>query len=131
MAFSDTFKALADPVRREILTLLKKGRMPAGEIAANFGLTSATVSYHLSLLKKAGLIYETREKNYIYYDLNTSVVEEVMLWLSELRGVTDTGAAEDPEAGHDTADGDAQDAKTDTEIYGPETEAGKEAANEV
>ena len=131
MAFSDTFKALADPVRREILTLLKKGRMPAGEIAANFGLTGATVSYHLSLLKKAGLICETREKNYIYYDLNTSVVEEVMLWLSELRGVTDTGAAEDPGSKDDAKYGDVQKTGTDTEIYGPETEAGKEAANEV
>ena len=98
MAFSDTFKALADPVRREILTLLRKGRMSAGEIASNFGLTGATVSYHLSTLKKADLISETREKNYIYYQLNTSVVEEVMLWLSELRGMQDAGAEHsDPE----------------------------------
>ncbi len=133
MAFSDTFKALADPVRREILTLLKKGRMPAGEIAANFGLTGATVSYHLSLLKKAGLIYEAREKNYIYYDLNTSVVEEVMLWLSELRGVTDMNAAEDPGAEDDVMPevGDVQETGTDIGSCGPETEAGKEAANEV
>ena len=83
MAFAETFKALSDPVRREILNLLKGGRLTAGEIAGQFDMTAATVSYHLSLLKKAGLIFESREKNYIYYSLNASVLEEVLLWLQD------------------------------------------------
>ncbi len=86
MGFADTFKALSDPVRREILTLLKGGRLSAGEIGSHFEMTGATISYHLNILKKAELIYETRQKNFIYYELNTSVVEEVMLWLSNLKG---------------------------------------------
>lgn len=86
MGFAETFKALSDPVRREILTLLKEGRLSAGEIASHFDMTGATISYHLSILKKAELVYESREKNFIYYGLNTSVVEEVMLWLSDLKG---------------------------------------------
>lgn len=86
MSFADTFKALGDPVRREILTLLKAGRLSAGEIGSHFDMTGATISYHLGILKKADLVYETREKNFIYYELNTSVVEEVMLWLSQLKG---------------------------------------------
>ena len=86
MGFAETFKALSDPIRREILTLLKNGRLSAGEIGSHFEMTGATISYHLSILKKAGLICESKEKNYIYYTLNTSVVEEVMLWLSELKG---------------------------------------------
>jgi len=84
MALAETFKALSDPVRREILNLLKGGRLTAGEIAGQ--LTAATVSYHLSLLKKAGLIFESREKNFIYYSLNASVLEEVLLWLQDLKG---------------------------------------------
>jgi DNA-binding transcriptional ArsR family regulator len=86
MAFEDTFKALSDPVRRRILTLLKGGMMSAGDIASNFDMTGATVSYHLSVLKKADLIYEKKEKNFIYYGLNMTVVEEMMLWLSDLKG---------------------------------------------
>ena len=86
MGFAETFKALSDPILREILTLLKNGRLSAGEIGSHFEMTGATISYHLSILKKAGLIFESKEKNYIYYTLNTSVVEEVMLWLSELKG---------------------------------------------
>ena len=86
MGFAETFKALADPVRRDILTLLRQGRLSAGEIGSYFDMTGATISYHLGILKKAGLVFEQREKNYIYYELNTSVVEEVMLWLSELKG---------------------------------------------
>ena len=86
MSFAETFKALADPVRRDILTLLRQGRLSAGEIGAHFDMTGATISYHLGILKKAGLVFEQREKNYIYYELNTSVVEEVMLRLSELKG---------------------------------------------
>lgn len=86
MAFADTFKALSDPVRREILVLLKNGRMSAGEIGSNFDMTAATISHHLNLLKKADLVFETKYKNYIYYELNISVVEEIMLWLSQLKG---------------------------------------------
>ena len=86
MSFAETFKALSDPVRREILQLLKQGRMSAGDIASRFDMTAATVSYHLKLLKKADLIWETKEKNYIFYELNTSVLEEIMLWISDLKG---------------------------------------------
>ena len=86
MAFGETFKALSDPARREILNLLKGGRLTAGEIAGRFDMTAATVSYHLSRLKKAGLIFESREKNYIDYSLNASVLEEVLLWIQDLKG---------------------------------------------
>lgn len=86
MSFGETFKALSDPARREILNLLKGGRMTAGEIAGRFDMTAATVSYHLSRLKKAGLVFESREKNYIYYSLNASVLEEVLLWIQDLKG---------------------------------------------
>ena len=85
MGFADTFKALSDPVRREILEMLKKRRMSAGEIGSHFDMTGATISYHLSILKKAELVKETKQKNYVIYELNTSVVEEIMLWLSELK----------------------------------------------
>ena len=87
MGFSETMKALSDPVRREILNLLKGGSMTAGDIAGRFDMTGATVSYHLSQLKKAGLIFESREKNYIYYSLNASVLEEVLVWIQSLKGV--------------------------------------------
>lgn len=83
MGFADTFKALSDPVRRDILVMLKGGKMTAGEIAEKFELTNATVSYHLSQLKKADLLFETKVKNYVYYELNISVFEEVMLWISQ------------------------------------------------
>ena len=89
MTFADTFKALSNPVRREILNLLKHGRLSAGEIAGQFEMTGATISHHLSILKKADLITETREKNYIYYDLNASVLEEIMVWFADLRGSND------------------------------------------
>ena len=86
MGYSETFKALNDPVRRQILTMLKKGRMSAGDISKTFSMTQATVSYHLKLLKKADLVFEEKEKNFIYYSLNASVIEEVMLWLADLKG---------------------------------------------
>lgn len=86
MGFAETFKALSDPVRRESLMILREGSLSAGEIGAHFDMTGATISYHLRILKKAGLVFEKKEKNFIYYTLNTSVVEEVMLWLSELKG---------------------------------------------
>ena len=89
LTFADTFKALSHPVRREILNLLKAGRLSAGEIAGQFEMTGATISHHLSILKKADLITETREKNYIYYDLNASVLEEIMVWFADLRGSND------------------------------------------
>ena len=87
MGFAETFKALGDPVRREILVMLKSGRMSAGDLASKFDLTQASVSYHLSQLKKAELITEEKYKNYIYYELNTSVFEEVVLWLSQFGGI--------------------------------------------
>ena len=85
MSFANTFKALSDPVRRDILMLLKNKRLSAGEIGSNFNMTGATISYHLRILKKADLITEEKEKNFIYYQLNISVVEETMLWLAQLR----------------------------------------------
>lgn len=94
MGFAETFKALSDPIRREILVLLKKGRMSAGDIGSHFDMTGATISYHLSILKKAELVFEQKEKNFIYYELNTSVVEEVMLWLSDLKGEKKNGKTE-------------------------------------
>ena len=87
MKYGETFKAFSDPVRREILTMLKKGRMSAGDISSHFDMTQATISYHLKLLKEADLVFEEREKNFIYYTLNISVIEEVMLWLSTLKEV--------------------------------------------
>lgn len=86
MSFAQTFKALSNPVRREILDLLKGGKLSAGEIAERFELTGATISYHLSVLKKADLILETREKNFIFYELNTSVLEDMLVWLTDLKG---------------------------------------------
>lgn len=86
MSFAETFKALSDPVRREILQLLKAGRMSAGDIGSHFDMTGATMSYHLKILRKADLIWEKKEKNFIYYELNTSVLEEIMLWISDLKG---------------------------------------------
>ena len=90
--FAETFKALSDPVRRKILMLLKNGSLSAGEIGSHFEMTGATISYHLGILKKADLIRETKRKNFVYYELNASVIEEIMLWLKELKGdTTDEG----------------------------------------
>ena len=86
MSFGDTFKALSDPARRQILELLKKGPLSAGDIASHFEMTGATISYHLKILKQADLVFESREKNYIYYQLNATILEEIMLWLSKLKG---------------------------------------------
>ena len=94
MSFAETFKALSDPVRRDILQLLKQGRMSAGDIGSHFDMTGATVSYHLKILKKADLIWEKKEKNYIFYELNTSVLEEIMLWISDLKGENDNDKTE-------------------------------------
>lgn len=86
MSLQSTLKALSDPIRREILNLLKQGRMSAGDISARFDVTGASVSRHLSVLKEADLIRDTREGKFIYYDLNASVLEEILLWISELKG---------------------------------------------
>lgn len=86
MSFNDTMKAIADPTRRSILNLLKDGSKTAGDIAGNFDMTGATVSHHLNQLKKAGLIIENKQKNFIYYSLNASVFEEVLLWINSLKG---------------------------------------------
>ena len=86
MGLQQTLKALADPTRREILNLLKKGKRSAGEITDHFDITAAAISRHLSVLKDADLIDDTREGKYIYYELNASVLEEIMLWITELKG---------------------------------------------
>ena len=86
MALQNTLKALADPIRREILNMLKKGRMSAGEISSKFDVTDASVSRHLSVLKDADLIRDTREGKFIFYELNASVLEEIMLWITDLKG---------------------------------------------
>ena len=87
MGFPETFKALSDPARREILTILKEGKMSAGDIAGHFNMTGATISYHLSQLKKADLVTETKYKNFVYYELNLSVFEELMCWISQFNEV--------------------------------------------
>ena len=86
MSLQNTLKALSDPIRREILNLLKQGRMSAGDIADHFPVTGASISRHLSVLKEADLIRDTREGKFIYYDLNASVLEEIMLWVKDLKG---------------------------------------------
>lgn len=86
LGIQNTLKALADPIRREILNLLKEGKMSAGEIVEKFPVTGASISRHLSLLKEADLIRDTREGKYIFYELNTSVLEEIMLWITDLKG---------------------------------------------
>ena len=86
MGIQNTLKALADPIRREILNLLKKGRMSAGEISGHFSVTDASISRHLSVLKEADLIRDAREGKFIFYELNISVLEEIMLWVNDLKG---------------------------------------------
>ena len=86
MGLQQTMKALSDPIRREILNMLKSGRLSAGEITERFDVTGASISRHLSVLKEADLIRDTREGKFIYYDLNASVLEEIMLWIRDLKG---------------------------------------------
>ena len=86
MGLQQTLKALADPTRREILNLLKQGKLSAGEITDHFDITAAAISRHLSVLKEADLIEDTREGKYIYYTLNASVLEEILLWITDLKG---------------------------------------------
>ena len=85
MGLQQTMKALADPTRREILKLLKDGKKSAGEIGEHFSVSGAAISRHLSVLKEADLIYDSREGKYIYYELNASVLEEALLWLTDLK----------------------------------------------
>lgn len=86
MSLQGTLRALADPTRREILRLLRRGRMSAGEIAERFPVTGAAISRHLAVLREADLISDQREGKFIFYELNASVLEEIMLFLSELKG---------------------------------------------
>ena len=86
LAVQQTLKALADPIRREILNMLKKGRKSAGEITEHFSVTGASISRHLSVLKDADLIRDKREGKFIFYEINTSVLEETMLWIADLKG---------------------------------------------
>ena len=86
MSLQATLKALSDPIRREILNLLKAGQLSAGEITDHFDVTAASISRHLSVLKEANLIRDTRQGKFIYYDINTSVLEETLLWIRDLKG---------------------------------------------
>ena len=92
MPLQNTLRALADPVRREILNLLKTGTLSAGEICDHFSITAAAISRHLSVLKEADLIRDQREGKFIYYTLNTSVLEDVMLWITGLKGDADNAS---------------------------------------
>ena len=86
MSLQKTLKALADPIRREILEMLKEGRMSAGDIVAKFEVTGASISRHLSVLKEADLIRDRREGKFIYYEINTSVLEDIMIFVTGLKG---------------------------------------------
>ena len=89
MGLQHTLRALADPIRRDILNMLKSGKMSAGDISDNFPVTAASISRHLSVLKDADLIRDNREGKFIFYELNTSVLEEIMLWITALKGDID------------------------------------------
>lgn len=89
MGLQTTLRALADPIRREILNLLKNGRLSAGEITQHFSVSAPSISRHLSVLKDADLIRDQREGKYIYYQLNASVLEEILLWITDLKGDKD------------------------------------------
>ena len=89
MGMQQTLKALSDPIRRDILNLLKSGRMSAGDISGHFPVTDAAISRHLSVLKEADLIRDARSGKYIYYELNASVLEEILLWVTQLKGATE------------------------------------------
>ena len=86
MGIQNTIKALSDPIRRQILEMLKEGRLPAGEISNRFSVSAAAVSKHLAVLREADLIRDAREGKFIYYELNASVLEEVMMWIATLKG---------------------------------------------
>lgn len=86
MGLADTFKVLSDEQRREILYMLKEGRMSAGEIAERLDITPAALSYHLKLLKKADMVMEYKQKNFIYYELNTTIFDEMVMWIKQFGG---------------------------------------------
>lgn len=86
MSLGETIKALADPIRRDILSMLKGGRMSAGDICAHFDVTAASISRHLAVLREADLIRDSREGKFIFYELNASVLEEILIWVAELKG---------------------------------------------
>ena len=86
MGLQNTLRALSDPIRRQILNLLKRGRLSAGEIVERFEVTGASISRHLSVLKEADLIRDSPEGKFIYYELNASVLEEILLWIADLKG---------------------------------------------
>ena len=86
MGIQNTLRALSDPIRRDILNLLKSGRMSAGDIVDRFDVSGAAISRHLAVLKEADLIRDRREGKFIFYELNASVLEEIMLWITDLRG---------------------------------------------
>lgn len=90
MGFQETFKALGDPTRREILRLLREGAMTPGEIGARFDISGATISHHLSILRDAGLVLDDRQGKFIYYELNLTVVDEILEWVSSLKGDAST-----------------------------------------
>lgn len=94
MGLQHTLRALADPIRRDILNLLKSGKLSAGEIAEQFPVTGAAISRHLSVLKEADLIRDHREGKYIFYELNASVLEEMILWVTALKGGSDNAQTE-------------------------------------
>lgn len=94
MSIQHTLRALADPIRRDILNLLKNGRMSAGDISDHFPVTAASISRHLSVLKEADLIRDNREGKFIFYELNASVLEEIMLWITDLKGDSDNDSEE-------------------------------------
>lgn len=89
MSFQKTFKALSDPIRRDILALLRAGPLAAGDIASHFDVSGATISHHLSILRDAGLVMDDRQGKYIYYELNMSVVDEILEWVTALKGGND------------------------------------------
>lgn len=104
MALGDTFKALSEALRRRILVMLREGRMTAGDIAKRLGITPAALSYHLSMLKKCDLVTEYKVKNYVYYELNTSVLDEVALWFGQLGGKKNENENKDPLADNAASD---------------------------
>lgn len=89
MSLANSFKALSDPLRREILLELKKGKLTAGEIAEHFNITPAALSYHLKLLKKADLVMEYKQKNYVFYEVNTTIFDELIIWIEQFGGKKD------------------------------------------
>ena len=86
MSDTNIFKVLSDRQRRDILVMLKDGRMCAGEIAEKLGITPAALSYHLKLLKSSDLIMEYKQKNFIYYEINTTVFDDLILWIGQFGG---------------------------------------------